>query len=402
MRPLQGLADDRLEQVGHLEGIHRLVDGADAGERVRQHEPVVEARHGQAGHEGVYPQGEARQLDGERVDVEAVDAAAGDLTAQQLRLGDRLGRLRVGTERLASLLGQALQLGTHRRNRGRGEEVAHAALDLVDRRDQEVRGPHREVGDPEVEEQLSRLALAPFVHERLHALEVRVERRLDRALDKVVDDDLRRVVRAGGLALTGGGVEVGLAGSHDDLLALRRGQEDAVLVDGEVRLGEGERRFEQTFVNGAELAHLQRAEVDRARHAVLRLLGEHRLQGGAHHVVGQLELLEQGALVARRVEQAATVGGDLPPGVADRDGIPDLGEVAPDRRRLLGELARIGGELALDERPQAVGVVVLVAARRQQLGRLTVRLEEQAEQDAHAQLVGELEPLGVDGDAELG
>jgi len=110
---------------------------------------------------------------------------------------------------------------------------------------------------------------------------------LDRTLDEVVDDDLRRVVGAGCLALPRGRVEVRASGWRDDFIVVLRGDVCAVPVDGEVLFGEREAGFEQALVDGAELAHLEAAEVDRPRGLVDGVLAEEFLEGGADHAVGE-------------------------------------------------------------------------------------------------------------------
>ena len=62
-------------------------------------------------------------------------------------------------------------------------------------------GAHREVGDAEVEELTRRRDGVALGEVAGDLLQVRGQRRDDRALDEVVDDDLRREVGAGCLAL---------------------------------------------------------------------------------------------------------------------------------------------------------------------------------------------------------
>ena len=114
-------------------------------------EVVIEERQRQAGHEGVHPDRQARQLDGDAVLVDAVDAVAGDLAAQQ-RAGLDLDTVAEVAERIHGGVSQPAQLGGDSGHGVQRQPRGQACLDAVHRCHQEVGRAHGDVGAAEVEE----------------------------------------------------------------------------------------------------------------------------------------------------------------------------------------------------------------------------------------------------------
>lgn len=96
-------------------------------------------------------------------------------------------------------------------------------------------------------------------------------------------------------------------------------------------------------------------------------------------------------------EEAAVVGVDLPLRVGLVDGVPDLHEVVPDGGGV-AELVGVGVDEAACVGLEAVGVEAFVAPGGQEAAVFGVGLEEEAEEDAQGDAVGEREPVGVEWD----
>ena len=142
-----------------------LVELADADERVATHEVVVEERERESGDEGVYPDGETRELDCRRVDVHAVDTTASDQPAKELGVLD-FDLVSERPERLECCGAKAGELRCDGREPSPREVSRQRALDPVDRGNEKVTGAHRDIGNAEVEEALARLLLAEAVEAR--------------------------------------------------------------------------------------------------------------------------------------------------------------------------------------------------------------------------------------------
>ena len=398
--PFECLDDRPVEQrhrtvpVGH-QGVERFFDAADAGETVGAHQVVVEAAHREAPHEGVDPDRHPGELHGDRVDVEAVDAASGDLSAEQ-RGTVRGGDLRAG--RFDRGLPEAHQFGFDAGDGVLFEERRHGLLEMVDRGGEEVARAHRQVGDTEVEEQLTGARLVACVEQVGDIGEVLVECRDERALQQVLNHERRREVRAGALALAAGVVEVDVTGPGPDVVAAASRHPRVVIIQGQVDLGEPETGLQQSLVDGAELPHAERPEVDGCELVVVAVVEHQVLQHRAHHVVRDPDRVD--ALTERvqvvTGEQSAVVRRHPPRLVALVDDPPHLYEVVPETRGLGVELlVRVVGQV-LGDRLEGVAVVLGVLAERQQPAVLGVHLEQQTEEDPQRHLVGGIETLGVE------
>ncbi len=126
-------------------------------------------------------------------------------------------------------------------------------------------GPHGDVGHAEVEEGLRGFQFVQFVQSR----EVVVEGGLQGTVQQVLHREVLRVVGAGSLARTRSVVQVDGALSNGWLFAFLAGPVGvfvlALGLNGQVRFGDGQFGLQQTFIDGSELTHSQRAEVDRTK-----------------------------------------------------------------------------------------------------------------------------------------
>ena len=74
--------------VLRVERLHGLVELTDPSQAVTAHERVIEQAQRQSWHEGVDPDGQPCQLNGDRIEIDTVDASTRDLPAQKSRAFD--------------------------------------------------------------------------------------------------------------------------------------------------------------------------------------------------------------------------------------------------------------------------------------------------------------------------
>ena len=408
--PSQQLFDLAAEQARRLRvGVglecgHRLVEAAHPGEAVAAHQVVVEERQRQAGDEGVHPDSQAGQLHRHPVQVHSVHAVPGDRAAQE-GSGLDLGAGLQLAQRFERRFTQAVQLVGHGRDGVQGQPGREFGLDAVEGRHQEVARPHGDVGASEVEEGPGQCGFIAHLPQPVEPGDVAVQRRFQGVVQQVLHGEGLGEVAAGGLAHPRPVVEehrprfylhrVVLPADGDvHLLALD-------LADGEVVLRHGQTRLEEPFVDGSELAHRQRPEIDRALLPVGAPVDEQARQGRGELGVGEPQ---GGQRRPRRAhvrvlgEEAAVVGGHPPADVSMIDRPPELPAVVPEDGGLL-VVAVPAGAFVLQQPDGHLGegvvAVVVVAAVREELLVLGVGHEEQPEQDHHDLFVGPYQFLVV-------
>src|SRR5688572_22558229 len=118
-------------------------------------------------------------------------------------------------------------------------------------------------------------------------------------------------VRTGGLARAAPGVEVDVALRDDDGESCRGRDISVVLVGGEVGFRDPQTRLEQSFVDGAELADGQTAEIDRPECSVTVHVDQQPGQGWTDRVIREAEVVggsARGILVRVSREESSVVG----------------------------------------------------------------------------------------------
>jgi len=208
------------------------------------------------------------------------------------------------------------------------EELREPGLNPVNRRDKEMCGAHRDVGDTEVEQRVRSRPGRPRQYECLNPLQVVRQGWLKGRVQQVLDRERLGEVRARGLAGSGTGVEVDATGGDDHLSPFESGDVGVCAVQAEVSLGDRQSRCQKPFVDGSELANIQGAEVDRSQNAIGSLVDEQSAQDRA-----DLSIREAGVVgrCPRRVlaglscEQPTVVGRNAHAlDVAGVDYVPDL------------------------------------------------------------------------------
>lgn len=166
---------------------------------------------------------------------------------------------------------------------------------------------------------------------------------------------------------------------------------EAVLIDGEVGLGDGEFALQQALVDGAELADAQAAEIDRPP-AVRSVNDEEALEDPSHDLVGERDLVDErphAGHVGVGRKQAAVVFGHAPLAVSLLDGAEEPLHFFP-----LG-VAVVKGRFGTDDfeefvclRFERAAAVEAVPAIGQEVFVLRVGDEEEPEEDGHRHFVG--------------
>ena len=358
---------------------------------------MVEERQRQAGDEGVHPDGQAGQLHRHPVQVHPVHAVPGDLAAQEgsglyLRTGFQLA------QRIERRFAQAVQLVGHSGDGVQGQPGRESGLDAVEGRHQEVARPHGDVGASEVEEGPGQCGFVARLPQPVEPGGVAFQRRFQGVVQQVLHCERLGEVAAGGLAHPRPVVEEHRPGFYLHRVALPADGDVHLLAldlaDGEVVLRHGQARLEEPFVDGSELAHRQRPEIDRALLPVGAPVDEQARQGRGELGVGEPQGGQRRPRRAQiRVlgEEAAVVGGYPPADVSVIDRLPELPAIVPEDGGPV-VVSGLAGAFVLQQPDghlcEGVVAIVVVGAVREELLVLGVGHEEQPEQDHHDLLVG--------------
>jgi len=354
------LVEEQLALLGHglLVGWGRQSGDLGTDQRVAAAQVVVEEGEWLSLRYRLQPQRELRQLDGQRVQVHAVDAALDHQPPGRDHVGLFVRRLRAQVGEVHDGLAHAIRGG--------------AALDQVVR--EEVRGLDQEVpaAHGRVEHRQLQDLRGPFAP---------LDQRPQRVLDDVLDDELRRVVRAGGLALAAVGDQIqvaGLAALLGVLAGSLRGRPQVAALaahDGHRPIGLGQAVLQQALVDAAEVAHAQVAEV----HAGALVGARQQLEHARRPPVRHSALFEE--RMALGVEEAAVVGRDTEPRVPLVDHLEEATQARPECRHAIQELVSVLVNLALDGVQRVALAVALILPQGQQVAGFGVEDEEQPIQE---------------------
>ena len=351
----------------------------------------------------MHPDRQPRQLNRQRVQVDAVDAAPRDLPPQQSGVVDFLS-FAVLRQDFIGLFAQPRQFVG---DIGYGILVKisrETLFDAVDGGHQKMPRAHGDIGGAEVEE----VVAAGAVAQRFQPRQVVSQRRLQRVIQQVLDGEALGVVGAGGFALARGVVQVDFALADGDVaLALGR-LVQAVLADAQVGLRQRQLALQQTFVNGAEFAHAQAAEIDRTRIAIACFVNQQIVQDGTELLIAERDFLDGGAdgrLLRVGLEQAAVIRRDAQAVTASVDSAEQIVDAVPHFVIIVkGGALTLSFEQTSRAQVERVAFVLVIRPVRQQALVFGVGDEEQAEQHCQRHLIGliQLLPVGLAQAARFG
>ena len=155
---------EKRESDAFSEEVVDFVDRADSGQGVADPQVVVEEPEWQAGDEGVYPDRQAGEFDGDRVEVATEHASAGDQASQDLGVVDpvTIGEL---AELVYGGCPEGNEFSVDGADRVLDEELRERCFEMIDGCDEEVSRSHGEVRAPELEQPLGGACLVTVTEE---------------------------------------------------------------------------------------------------------------------------------------------------------------------------------------------------------------------------------------------